>query len=232
MPPTPECTMRASTSSVPSLRSAPPMASTEPCTSPLTTQRELLAARLLELLHHLLERARRAGRAERLAALAHAVVGDLARAAVALDHGERIARLGRGVEAQDLDRHRRPGLGDRLAAYRRSGRARAPTPRRRRRCRRRCSVPRWTSTVPTGPRPRSSLASMTTPSAERSGLAFRSSSSACRLDGLQQLVEAGPLQGRHLDLERLARHALDDDLVLQQLRAHAVGIGAAACRSC
>ena len=108
--------MRASTSSVPSLRSAPAMASTEPCTSPLTTQRELLAAGLLELLHHLLERARGAGRAQRLATLAHAVVGDLARAALALDHGERIAGLGRGVEAQDLDRHRRPGLRHRLAA--------------------------------------------------------------------------------------------------------------------
>ena len=41
-------------------------------------------------------------------------------------------------------------------------------------------VPRCTSAVPTGPRPRSSLASMTTPSAERFGLAVRSSSSACR----------------------------------------------------
>ena len=49
--------------------------------------------------------------AQRLAALAHAVVGDLARAALALDHGKRIAGLGRGVEAQDLDRHRRPGRG-------------------------------------------------------------------------------------------------------------------------
>src|SRR5207244_12100907 len=69
-----------------------------------------LAARLLGLLHQLLERARGAGVAQRLAALAHAIVGDLARATVALHHGERIARLGGGVEAQNLDRHRRPGL--------------------------------------------------------------------------------------------------------------------------
>ncbi len=40
-------------------------------------------------------------------------------------------------------------------------------------------VPRLTSTVATGPRPLSSLASMTIPSAVRSGLAFRSSTSAC-----------------------------------------------------
>ena len=45
-------------------------------------------------------------------------------------------------------------------------------------------------------------------------------------DRLEQLVDAGPLQGRDLDLERLARHALDHDLVLQQGRAHAIGIRA------
>ena len=42
------------------------------------------------------------------------------------------------------------------------------------------SAPRWTSAVPTGPRPRSSLASITTPSADRFGLAVRSNSSACK----------------------------------------------------
>ena len=44
------------------------------------------------------------------------------------------------------------------------------------------SVPRWTSTVATGPRPRSSFASMTVPSAGRSRFALRSRISAwsCR----------------------------------------------------
>ncbi len=37
-------------------------------------------------------------------------------------------------------------------------------------------------------------------------------------DRLEQLVEVGPLHRRDLDLERLARHALDDDLVLQRAR--------------
>src|SRR5256885_641207 len=37
IPPTPEWITRAPTSSVPSLSSAPMIASTEPCTSPLTT---------------------------------------------------------------------------------------------------------------------------------------------------------------------------------------------------
>src|SRR5581483_6320898 len=82
----------------------------------LDDQRELLAAGLLELLHHLLERAGGAGRAQRLAALAHAVVGDLARTGLALDHGERIAGIGGRVEPEDLHRHRGSGLHDRLAA--------------------------------------------------------------------------------------------------------------------
>src|SRR5215471_5705277 len=45
----------------------------------LDQQRELLAASLLQLLHHLLEGARRTGGAQRLAALAQAIIGELAR---------------------------------------------------------------------------------------------------------------------------------------------------------
>ena len=44
-------------------------------------------------------------------------------------------------------------------------------------------------------------------------------------DRLEQLVEVGALERRDRDLERLARHRLDDDLVLEQLGAHAVRIG-------
>ena len=94
------------------LAARPTMASTEPCTSPLMSSGNSLRPALLQLLHHLLERARRAGRAERLAALADAVVGDLAGAAFVLDDGELVAGLRSRVEAQDLDRNRRPGLAD------------------------------------------------------------------------------------------------------------------------
>ena len=87
------------------------------------------------------------------------------------------------------------------------------------------SVPRCTSTVATGPRPRSSLASSTTPSAVRFGLACRSSSSACSRIASCKLVEIGLLQRRHLDVEHLAAELLDDDLVLQQFLAHPVGSG-------
>ena len=46
-----------------------------------------------------------------------------------------------------------------------------------------------------------------------------------QVDRLQQLVEVRALQRRHRHLQRLARHALDHDLVLQQLGAHPVGVG-------
>ena len=88
-----------------------------------------------------------------------------------------------------------------------------------------CSVPRCTSTVPTGPRPRSSFASMTMPSAERLRVGLQVENFGLQVDRFEQLVEVGALQRRHRHLERLARHAFDDDLVLQQLGAHAVRIG-------
>ena len=233
MPPTPECTMRAATSSVPSLRSAPTMASTEPCTSPLMTQRELLAARPPCSCCIICSSVRaRAGRAQRLAALAHAVVGDLAGAAPR----SRRRRTGRRPPARRRSPGSRPGP---------TGRPRRPcSPRSSMSARTRPhalpattmsptrSVPRCTSTVATGPRPRSSLASMTTPSAERFGLALRSRISACRWMASSSLSRPVRFSAETSHLERLARHALDDDLVLQQLGAHRFGIGAAACRSC
>ena len=158
MPPTPEWMTRAATSSVPSFSSAPMIASTEPCTSPLMTSGNSLRPDGLELAHHLLERAALPVGARRhlLALLARAVVGDLARARLALDDGEAVAGFRRAGEAEHLDRRRRPGRRDRDRRCRRPARARGPIRRRRRRCRRACSVPRWTSTVATGPRPRSS----------------------------------------------------------------------------
>ena len=51
-------------------------------------------------------------------------------------------------------------------------------------------------------------------------------------DGIQQLVEIGALERRHFDFERIAAHALDHDLVAQQIVADRVGIGRRACRSC
>ena len=44
-------------------------------------------------------------------------------------------------------------------------------------------------------------------------------------NGIEQLVEIGALQRRDFDIERVAAHAFDDDLMLQQFGAHPVGIG-------
>jgi hypothetical protein len=85
----------------------------------------------------------------------------------------------------------------------------------------RFSVPRLTSTVETAPRPLSSLASITTPSAVRSGLAFRSRTSAC--SRMRSISSSRPCAGLGRDFDDLgvATQALDHDLVLQQLVDHA-----------
>ncbi len=46
------------------------------------------------------------------------------------------------------------------------------------------------------------------------------------LDRLEQFVEIGLLQRRNLDVLNIAAHVLDDDLVLEQLLAHLLRIGA------
>ena len=51
-----------------------------------------------------------------IAPLALAILGDLARPLLVLDHGQQIARLRHPVQAQDLDRHRRAGLSTGCAA--------------------------------------------------------------------------------------------------------------------
>ena len=69
----------------------------------------------LQLGHHLLERAALTGNGKALAPLAQAVIGDLAGAGLVLHHGELVAGLRRGIEAQHLDRHRGAGFLDLLA---------------------------------------------------------------------------------------------------------------------
>ena len=51
-------------------------------------------------------------------------------------------------------------------------------------------------------------------------------------DRFEQLVEIGALGRRHLDVQHLAAQRFDEDLVLQQLRAHLLRVGLTACRSC
>ena len=215
------------------LVSACTIASAEPCTSALMRIGNSLRPASLQLGHHLVERARvPAGGPRRLAPLAVAVFGDLAGAAPR----SRPRPAGRRPRARRRSRAPRPAPTGRpsrglLAALVDQGAHAAPgaagdedvADRR---------VPRWTSTVATGPRPLSSWASMTMPSAGRSGLALRSSTSACSRMASSSLSRLVPLSGRDLDLERVAAHALDDDLVLQELGAHPVRDWRPACRSC
>ena len=208
IPPTPVWITLTRTSECSIFASSPTIASTEPCTSPLRTRFRSATPPACICAKSVLERdaAARLLR-ERLAAqpLA-ALLRELARAALVLDHARQLAGRRRLVEAEDLDR-RRPGRPPR-SSRRGSRRARGRGPRRRRRRSRRrpCSVPRWTSIVATGPRPTSRRDSMIGPEASAFGFAVSSSSSVGdEQDLLEQLVEALALLGRDLrDLRRPA----------------------------
>ena len=80
-------------------------------------------------------------------------------------------------------------------------------------------------TVATEPLPLSSLASMTTPSAGRSGLAFSSKHFGLENDGFQQFVEAKAGLGGDFNVERFAADGFDEHFVLQQPGADLLRIG-------
>src|ERR1700676_1168436 len=86
----------------------------------LDDQREFLAARRLELRHHLLERAAHAGNAGGgvLALLMRAIARDLTGAGFILDDGETVAGFRRPIEAEHFDRHRWASLLDGIALIR------------------------------------------------------------------------------------------------------------------
>ena len=90
------------------------------------------------------------------------------------------------------------------------------------------SVPLWTMTVATGPRPDSRLASRTTPRARPSGLACSSSSFGHHGQLLEQVVDPRALQGRHLDHDGVAAPRLGHEALLGQLLEDPVDIGVGA----
>ena len=69
-----------------------------------------------------------------------------------------------------------------------------------------CSVPRWTSTVASGPRPLSSLASTTVAFGGAVGIGLQLEDFGLELDRLEQLVEVGLLERRDFDVLDLAAH--------------------------
>ena len=191
----------------------------------LDEQRELLGPGRLQLGHHLLERAALTGHGQALAPLAQAVIGDLAGAGLVLDHGELIAGLGRGIEAQHLDRHRGAGFLDLLAeivdqrAHAAIGRA----------CHDEIAEMQRAALDERGADGAAAALELGLDDdafGGAVGIGRELQHLGLQRDGLEQLVEAGLLQGRDLDLERIAAEALDHDLVAEQLGAHALRVGA------
>ncbi len=208
-------------------------ASIEPCVSALTTSGDLGLA-LADAFEQVLERTCAAWRSP-------ARAGDASARAPRRFGGRRDRRPRPG------SRHRRtapsPGRGSR-PGRRASPRARArPSGRRARaRARRRCptttasptcSVPRWTSTVATGPRPRSSFASMTTPRAGAVGFALSSWTSATEQDHLEQVVDARCVfLADTLTNEVVAAPLLGDDARTRRARGGRARGWRPPCRSC
>ena len=111
MPPAPECTMRARTSSVPSLSSAADDGFDRTLHVALDDQREFLEAGVLQLRHHLLERTALAGMPGHglVAGQPLTVLGDFAGARFVLDDGEAVAACGvpdRPRTSTGMDRRR------------------------------------------------------------------------------------------------------------------------------
>src|SRR3979411_1441534 len=99
--------MRAPPSGVPSLSSDPTIASTEPCTSPLITSGNSLRPEVLSWLIICSSEPRMP--------LARPSIRHAGGGGSALAHRRGVARFGRAVEAEHLDRRRRAGLADRGA---------------------------------------------------------------------------------------------------------------------
>ena len=180
----------------------------------------------LELAHHLLERAAHAARPGRhlLALLTGAIIGDLAGARFALDHRETVAGLRRAVEAEHLDRRRRAGS---LTASPAVGQQRAD------------AAPFGAGHDDVAAAQRAALdqhGRHRTAAAIELGLDHRAFGRTFRVglevehfglqpDGFEQPVEIDLLGRRHLDVEHVAAHQFDLDLVLEQLGPDPLGLG-------
>ena len=185
--PTEASSTRTFTSSCSSLSTVAWIASALPCTSALmrTATSFCAPAAMRASIWSSVPRARRRGRPLPCRA---ACAGGTRRSR-ARGPRSRPRRTARRPRARPRGRGSRPASTARRPSAagpcRRASPARGPIRRRRPRCRPGFSVPFCTSTVATGPRPRSSRLSMTEPSAARSGLALRSRISACSEDRLR-----------------------------------------------
>jgi hypothetical protein len=145
--------------------------------------------------------------------------------AVVLDDADELAGLGDGVEPEHLDRHRGTrGLHARAVevVHRRTRPQWAPattaSPT--------FSVPRWTRTVTTAPRPGSSLDSMTWPGGVGVRVGLELLDLGQQQDRLHQLVEVLLRLGRHVDEHGVAAPLLGLQAEAHELRADALGLRA------
>ena len=226
MPPTPACRMRAATSSVPSFSSEPENGFERTLHVGLDDQREFLAARGLELRHHLLERAAHAGNRGSgvLALLVGAVARDLAGAGFVFDHGQTVAGFRRSVEAEHFDRHRGAGFvdGDALVVDQRADAAHfgagdddVADPQR--------------AALHQHGRDRAAAAIELGfdhgAFGGTFGIGLEVEQFGLQRDHFQQPVEIGLVLGGDLDVDDVAAERFDLDFVLQQFGAHAFRLG-------
>ena len=192
----------------------------------LDHQREFLAARGLELAHHVGERGARrtAARGGLVALLALAIFGDLAGAGFGLDHRDAVAGLRRAAEAEHFRREGRAGV-DAIGALVVDQGAHA--------------APLRTGDDDVADRQRAALdqhgrdraAAAVEPRLDDRafrravGIGLEVEHFGLQRDGFEQLVEIDLLLGRNLDFERVAAEALDLHFILQQFGAHALGLG-------
>ncbi len=193
----------------------------------LDEQRELLLPHRGELAHHVDERAAHRGAAGgRLLALhAIAILGDLAGTGLALHHGDAVARLGRTAEAEHLDREGRAGRRDRIAGVveQRAHPAPLGTGHNDVADLQRAALHQHGGDgAAAAVEPRFHDRALGDPVRVRLEVEHL----ALQFDRLEQLAQVGLLQGGHLHLERVAAHAFDLHVVVQQLGADALGLGA------
>ena len=179
----------------------------------------------LGLGEELVERRRRAHRRAPVAGEPLAVAGDLARLGLVVDDVEDVARLGRAAEAEHLDRDRRPGLLHALALVVEERAHPAPlladdedVAALQRALLHQHRRHRAAADVELGLDHRAlGLAVGVGLEVEHLGL---------QRDVLEQRVEPLAGQRRDLDVEHLAAHLLDHHLVVEELGAHPVRVGA------
>ena len=181
------------------LSNASRSASMEPCTSAFTMRFRSVCLPSSMRLNRSSRLIWRLGLLLGQACAQRALLGQLAGIALVLEHAELVAGGRDAVQAQDLDRVGRRCASRHARRAGRPARGRGRRTCRRRRCRPVCSVPRCTSTVATGPRPLSRLASMTKPEASASGLALKLEHVGLQDDGLEQVVDVQLLLRRNVD---------------------------------